>query len=232
MTMAPPGTEQLYLRMLLNHVGGPKSFNDLKIHMELFNNKKKLHLQMDYYTMMLNMMHACKKQNFQQCQIKSDDYWLLYSLFCDPVDVAGLFHRHFDAMAEDQRQATKRQKQISVIYILNSQLQPFSMQMSNLIDVPAFIGDAFIGNNMSFPNYDDTTHDNKCDVEDIIKGLNDNQRLIFGQVCATVRNSDNAQDKMCFIDGPGGTGKTYLYIGIWKYYGVRDSTVWQWQVVE
>ena len=57
MTMAPPGTEQLYLRMLLNHVGGPKSFNDLKIHMELFNNKKKLHLQMDYYTMMLNMMH-------------------------------------------------------------------------------------------------------------------------------------------------------------------------------
>jgi hypothetical protein len=29
---APPETEQFYLRMLLNHVRGPKSFNDLKMH--------------------------------------------------------------------------------------------------------------------------------------------------------------------------------------------------------
>jgi hypothetical protein len=32
MTMAPPGTEQFYLRMLLNHVRGLKSFNNLKTH--------------------------------------------------------------------------------------------------------------------------------------------------------------------------------------------------------
>jgi hypothetical protein len=30
MTMAPPGTEKFYHRMLLNHVRGPKYFNDLK----------------------------------------------------------------------------------------------------------------------------------------------------------------------------------------------------------
>jgi hypothetical protein len=30
--MAQPGTEQLYLRMLLNHVPGPISFNDRKTH--------------------------------------------------------------------------------------------------------------------------------------------------------------------------------------------------------
>jgi chromosomal replication initiation ATPase DnaA len=47
--------------------------------------------------------------------------------------------------------------------------------------------------------------------------LNDNQRHIFDQVCATARNSDNIQEKMFFIDGPGGTGKTYLYNTILKY---------------
>ena len=62
--------------------------------------------------------------------------------FGDPADVEGLFHRHFDAMAEDQRDLTERQKRINIIQILNSHLQPFRIQMANLIDLPAFIGDA------------------------------------------------------------------------------------------
>jgi hypothetical protein len=64
-------------------------------------------------------------------------------ILCSPhiaADVAGLFHRHVDAMSEDQRQVTESQKRINVIHILNVHLQPFSVQISNLIDVPAFIG--------------------------------------------------------------------------------------------
>jgi hypothetical protein len=39
--------------------------------------------------------------------------------FGDPADVEGLHHRHFDAMAEDQRDVTERQKQINIIHIFN-----------------------------------------------------------------------------------------------------------------
>jgi hypothetical protein len=89
--------------------------------------------------------------------------------FGDPADVEGLFPRHFDAMAENQRDVTERQKRLNIIQILNSHLQPFSIQMSNLIDLPAFFGDALDDNNMSLPNNDDTIHDNNDDVEGIVQ---------------------------------------------------------------
>jgi fructose-1,6-bisphosphatase len=68
---------------------------------------------------------------------------------------------------------------------------------------------------MSLPTNDDTIHDNNDDVEDIVQSLKDNQRHIFDQISATVRNSDNMQDAMFFIDEPGGS--TYLYNAILKY---------------
>lgn len=71
---------------------------------------------------------------------------------------------------------------------------------------------------MSLPNNDDTIHDNNDDVEAIVQSLNDNQRQIFDHICATVRNSDNIQETMFFIDGPGGTGKTYLYSTIFEVF--------------
>jgi ATP-dependent DNA helicase PIF1 len=198
MTVAPPATEQFYLRMLLNHVRGTKSFNDLNTHngteyptsKEAALSKGLLHNDAEY--------EACMQE-------------------ATPADVEGLFHRHFDAMAEDQRDVTERQKRINIIQILNSHLQPFSVQISHLLDLTAFIGGALGDNNMSLPNNDDTIHDNNYDVEDIVQSLNDNQRQIFDQICATVRNSDNIQETTFFIDGPGGTGKTYLYNTVLKY---------------
>jgi PIF1-like helicase len=137
--------------------------------------------------------------------------------FGDSANIEGLFHRHFDAMAEDQRDVSERQKRINIIQILNSHLQPFSIQILNLIDVPAFIGDSFDDNNLSLPNNVDTIHDNNDDVEDLVQSLNDSQRHIFDQICASVTNSNNIQGTMSFIDGPGGTGNTYIYNTIMKY---------------
>jgi hypothetical protein len=114
---------------------------------------------------------------------------------CDPADVEGSLYRQFDAMAEDQRQVTKRQKKIKAIHTLNSHLQPISIQMSDCIDVA--IGDASDGNDKSLPNNDNTVHDSNDDVEDIVQSLNDNQRYIFDQNCVTVRSPDHVQGK-CF----------------------------------
>jgi hypothetical protein len=136
MTMAPPGTEQFYLRMLLNDVRGPKSFNDLNMHngteyptfKEAALAKGLLHNDTEY--------EACMQEaalSAMPSQIRRLFVTLL--TFGDPADVEDLFHRHFDAMAEDQRDVSERQKRINLIQILNSHLQPFIIQMSNLIDV-------------------------------------------------------------------------------------------------
>jgi hypothetical protein len=61
-----------------------------------------------------------------------------------------------------------------------------SIQTSNLIDVPSLIGDTLDDKNITLANNDDTAYDNNDDVEDIVQSLNDNQRHIFGQICAAV----------------------------------------------
>jgi predicted ATPase len=91
-----------------------------------------------------------------------------------------------------------------------SKIQPF-------VVVSAFIGDAFNDHSISWPNNDDIVHDNNDEIEDIIQSLNENQRRTFDQIFATVRNLDNIQGNMFFIDGPGGSGKTYLNNIILKY---------------
>jgi hypothetical protein len=78
-----------------------------------------------------------------------------------PQTVQDYFIAHFDGMGEDQRHVAERQKQINVINILNSQLQPFSKRMSNLQDVPVFNGDAADDNGMPLPNNDNTTNEKK-----------------------------------------------------------------------
>jgi hypothetical protein len=143
MTMAPPGTEQFYLRMLLNHVCGSKSFNDIRTHngteypafKEAALAKGLLHNGAEYDAYMQEATLSAMPNQIRRL-------FVTLLTFGDPAGVEGLFHRHFDAMAEDQRGVTEWQKQNNIIQILNSHLQPFSIQMSNLIDIPPFIGDA------------------------------------------------------------------------------------------
>jgi hypothetical protein len=80
--------------------------------------------------MMLNMMHARRRLSAMPNQIRR--LFVTLHTVGIPADVVRLFHRYFDAMAEDQRQVTERQKWINVINLLNSQLQRFSMHMSYL----------------------------------------------------------------------------------------------------
>jgi hypothetical protein len=75
----------------------------------------------------------------------------------------------------------------------------------NLIDVPAFFGDALDDKNLSLPNTDNTTNDNKY------------QWLIFDQICASIHNSHNIQEKMIVIDGRDGIGKKHLDNAVLKY---------------
>ena len=109
MTMAPPGTEQFYLRMLLNHVRGPTSFNDLKTHngteyptfKEAALAKGLLHNDAEY--------EACMQEA---------------TLSAMPNQIRRLF---VTLLTFGDPELTERQKGINVIHILNSYFQPFSI---------------------------------------------------------------------------------------------------------
>ena len=48
------------------------------------------------------------------------------------------------------------------------------------------------------------------DVQERIATLNDNQRRAFDIIVCSM-NDDEAEHRFFYLDGPGGSGKTYLY---------------------
>ena len=61
------------------------------------------------------------------------------------------------------------------------------------------------------PELNEMTVQEHNDIADtMLASLNAEQLDIYTQVMAQVHNTDNNQKKCFFVDGPGGTGKTYL----------------------
>lgn len=54
-----------------------------------------------------------------------------------------------------------------------------------------------------------TTNQTEIDIEPLINSLNHNQKKIFDAIISAVNNL--SEDKLYFIDGPGGSGKSYLH---------------------
>ena len=46
--------------------------------------------------------------------------------------------------------------------------------------------------------------------EMMVAKFNDGQRSVFDQIMASTNNIDNTLPRLYFLDGPGGTGKSFL----------------------
>jgi hypothetical protein len=121
--MAPPGTEQFYLVMLLNYLPGPISFNNLKTHNgteyqkfqeDAFANEL-LHNDIEYDV-------CIKEETLTAMPNQIRRLFVSFLIFGDPADVIGLFYRYNEAMAVNQGQIAERQKRFSIIFELNHQL--------------------------------------------------------------------------------------------------------------
>jgi ATP-dependent DNA helicase PIF1 len=138
--------------------------------------------------------------------------WRLFAtilVFCELHDVMGLWKKHYDAMSED--------------YSLNHP-SPDLVQQIVLIDIRNMLQS--MGKDIrSFPLldiyhlYDDTSHipreifeeaSVEQNAEDVLlcDSLNAEQRSAYDEIMAAVCSK---QGRLFFVDGPGGTGKTFLY---------------------
>lgn len=62
------------------------------------------------------------------------------------------------------------------------------------------------------------------EIDDLISSLNFEQRRIFDLIDESISNS-NATQKLLFVDGPGGSGKTYLLNLIIKRAQLKNKTI-------
>uniref|UniRef100_A0A8I6WRR5 ATP-dependent DNA helicase n=1 Tax=Hordeum vulgare subsp. vulgare TaxID=112509 RepID=A0A8I6WRR5_HORVV len=161
----PAEGERYFLRVLLNHVPGKTSFEDLRT---------------------------------------------VDGLLCDSFrDVRGLWDRHLEAMSDDCRRSHTCSKEVEQMVLLDIR----GMLQSMGKDIALF----------PLPDIDETydttggearevTEESTIEVDAhdaaLASSLNHEQRLAYDEILAAVDAGDGG---VFFVDGPGGTEKTFLY---------------------
>ena len=130
-------------------------------------------------------------------------------VFCEPSDVFGLWQKHLDAMSEDYRcncpspTAVEQMVLIDLKNMLQSMgkdIKSFPLpDIDDTYDTASGIPHEIFEESSIVPSADDMA---------LPKSLNDEQRAAYDEIMCTI---DTDEGSLFFVDGPGGTGKTFLY---------------------
>ena len=206
----PAEGERYYLRVLLNHVPGATSFEDLKT--------------VDGQ-LMPNFREAAEKRGLieadntlDDCMTEAELFRMPSSLrrlfatilvFCEPSDVRGLWDKHLEAMSEDYSRNCKCKHTVeqNVLKNIRDMLQSMGKDIKSF-PLPEI--DEQHDTTGGVPR--EITEESSIEVnpEDasLHEKLNKEQRDAYEEILATINNQRGG---VFFVDGPGGTGKTFLY---------------------
>ncbi|KAL4559204.1 hypothetical protein LXL04_031338 [Taraxacum kok-saghyz] len=207
----PSEGERYYLRILLLKVHCPKSFSDLKI----FNG-----VRVSTFREAALLRGYLVDDNTQElCLQEASNFHMPYELrrlfatllvFTCPNNPRQLWLSFENAMLEDLLRCnrhTHRQAKIHALQQINAFLQSMGRQLCEFDVLPQ---------DFSFNDLEDETREIRTEKniivsdEDImaISSLNEKQKIAFSTIIERVHSN---QSGAFFIDGPGGTGKTFLY---------------------
>ncbi|PWZ13684.1 ATP-dependent DNA helicase PIF1 [Zea mays] len=206
----PAEGERYYLRALLNHVTGATSYVDLRtidgVTLPTFCEaaERRGLLESD------NTLDECLTERaLFQMPSALRRLFATILVYCEPSDVAVLWQKHLDFMSEDyqHRNPCKTHVEQMVLIDIRNMLQSMGKDIKTFPLPP--IMDA----------YDDAIGTaREVYKEEIIEPvagdvalkdcLNKEQSAAYDKIMSAV---DTDQGGLFFVDGPGGTGKTYLY---------------------
>ncbi|VDK43225.1 unnamed protein product, partial [Cylicostephanus goldi] len=217
-TVPPNDPERFSLRILLLHRKNIRSFEDLR------TVEGRLHLTFLDAARALGLLHD--DSHYESCLEEAARFQMpaelraLFSYmlaFCEISDPRNLYDRFKSDMAEDfiYRGSTEYEAEALAYFDLYDRLQVLRYDLSVRIPLPA----------QSRPVLPDQTdyayHDQKG--KEMYQCLNQQQKLAADDILAS---SVFGRGKLHFVDGPGGSGKTYLYNAIYHILkGERKSVV-------
>ncbi|XP_015115936.1 uncharacterized protein LOC107040377 [Diachasma alloeum] len=196
-SVSPKDVERFFLKILLLHRKGATSFEALRTagdkicstfheaayELGFINNPK--HIE--------EMMEECCATMMPKPLRKFFAYLLLT---CDNIDVRGLWNKYKEFLCD---QFTERDTLIEIERLLNSEdksLLLFGFEEKDL--------------ESSFDEFEDdrTVTEHSLLANEMKTKLNSDQLRVFMDITNSL---ENGMEKLYFVDGPGGTGKTFLY---------------------
>ncbi|PWZ40263.1 ATP-dependent DNA helicase PIF1 [Zea mays] len=206
----PAEGERYYLRVLLNHVTGATSYVDLStidgVTLPTFREaaERRGLLESD------NTLDDCLTERaLFQMPSALRRLFATILVYCEPSDVAVLWQKHLDAMSEDyqHRSQSKTHVEQMVLIDIRNMLQSMGKDIKTF-PLPPIIDtyDDAIGTAREV--YEEESIEPAVGDVALKDSLNEEQRATYDKILSAV---DTDQHGLFFVDGPGGTGKTYLY---------------------
>nr|XP_027108912.1 uncharacterized protein LOC113728748 [Coffea arabica] len=210
-TVHPTQGEKYYLRMLLMHVRGPKSYESLK---HIGSRTASIFREAAEILGLLKIDDSA-----EQCLLEAVSFQMPYTLrhlfalilvYVLPPNPMLLWQKFEPYLSEDiskDKSLSAEQIRLKVLQLIDSHLQYMGKHLADFkIVVP---------NTDDFSIQRDTQEieaelDIKVSTEDIasVALLNPHQRSAYNKIINSIDNNTSAA---FFIDGPGGTSKTFLY---------------------
>lgn len=221
--VSPTAGEQFYLRTLLTVVRGATSFEDLRtFNGQLCPSFRDACLQRglldDDGEWRLCLREACEMQTGSRLR----DLFATILYHCNPSRPEKLWEEFRAHICDDLRHALSmlgmdRATQDDIfdygLFLLNKALRPFACTLSNFppMPLPQRDWEALRGNSLILEHSNFDPQREYILAEQLVGQLNLEQRAAFDDVMDSINNE---RGRFFFINGPGGTGKTYVYRAI------------------
>lgn len=214
----PSQSECFYLRILLHHVRGPTSFEDLRtvngVVKETYQavcRDRGLLENDDHWD------HTLREAAISQCPLKLRELFVVILLFCQPSEPLKLWNDFKEYLCEDIRHKIRQQNQdFSLpfndnmfnkgLILIENKLMELNNKTLNDFGLPSSIrsqNDVLETMLIRRYNFDEL----KEFIEENLPKLVTDQKQAFNTIIDSVTNNEG---KLFFLDAPGGTGKTFL----------------------
>ncbi|XP_068328165.1 ATP-dependent DNA helicase PIF1-like [Pyrus communis] len=209
--VSPAEGEKFYLRILLNHVRGPTSFTNLRtVNGVLHPTFKQAAEQQGLLERDDNIRQCLLEASIIQMSSALRRLFVTILVYCAPIGVRELWDEFCPFMMEDYVSMTNITPTLATNILLrelNILLVQFNKSI-NEFDLPQMTRGNESSSGMTRCIEDEISICIPQQDLDAIERLNNDQKSAFNIIMGAVQRSDNAT---FFVDGPGGTGKTYLY---------------------
>lgn len=206
----PAEGERYYLRVLLSHVKGPTCFEDLyTANGILYSTFRKAALERGLIENDDCLSSCLTEASIFQFPSALRRLFATILLFCEPGDVRKLWDDHFESLSEDYSRDCRCVVRIQDMVLKDIAIFLQSMGSSlNDFDLPKQTTNM----NLESQDFREVQEENSIVVEpeDICfkDSLNVDQKVAYDSI---MRHVVESCPGVFFIDGPGGTGKTFLY---------------------
>ncbi|ONM35627.1 DNA helicase-like protein [Zea mays] len=130
-------------------------------------------------------------------------------VYYEPNDVAELWQRHLDSMSEDYHRSTQSKIHVQQMVLIDIRniLQSMGKDIKTF-PLPAIIDRYDDSHGTDREIYEEESIEPTTEDVAMKETLNEEQRSAYDKILSVV---DTNNGGVFFVDGPGGTGKTYLY---------------------